>query len=126
MPGLVTIIFHAECLGAWTYFWEPCGRAWPFGDSFEAASRMSRRWSTIDRTFRCDFVFRSDICSLRWDMNGRDCMEAAVEQGVSLLYPKFAHSTFTMAAFRMVKVKLGSQGMKLEGSHALLALLWLM
>eukprot|EP00971_Amphidinium_carterae_P047328 932621-Amphidinium_carterae.1 len=51
----------------------------------------------------CDLVSRRDVCGWRWHMDWRDCMEATLERLVWLLYPKFAHYTFTIAALRIVK-----------------------
>eukprot|EP00971_Amphidinium_carterae_P192067 3810797-Amphidinium_carterae.1 len=77
MPGLVTFLCHAECLGAWASFWAPCRGRWPFATKFLAAFK-----STTDRGNEgivCDLVSRSDVCGLRWHMNGRECMEATLE-----------------------------------------------
>eukprot|EP00971_Amphidinium_carterae_P082872 1639538-Amphidinium_carterae.1 len=54
-------------------------------------------------------------------------MEATLEHLVWLLYPKFAHYTFTVAAFRIVKGRLrgNGNGMTLADSHVLLKFLWL-
>eukprot|EP00971_Amphidinium_carterae_P048215 949668-Amphidinium_carterae.1 len=100
MPGLVTIICHAECLGAWASFWAPCRGLWPFAFKFNAAFK----WRRNNFQLPCDLVSRSDVCGWRWhSMNGRGCMEATFEHLVWLLYPKFAHYTFTIAAFRVMK-----------------------
>eukprot|EP00971_Amphidinium_carterae_P199553 3960625-Amphidinium_carterae.1 len=58
-------------------------------------------------------------------MNGKDCAEAAIEHLSWLLYPKFAHYTFTITTFRIMKVRLGFNGMRLEAVHVLLTFLWL-
>eukprot|EP00971_Amphidinium_carterae_P268102 5318997-Amphidinium_carterae.1 len=54
-------------------------------------------------------------------------MEATLEHLVWLLYPKFAHYTFTIAAFRVVKQRLWKRGkgMTLRASCVLLKFLWL-
>eukprot|EP00971_Amphidinium_carterae_P067804 1342730-Amphidinium_carterae.1 len=54
-------------------------------------------------------------------------MEATLEHLVWLLYPKFAHYTFTIAAFRIVKGRLAGNGngMALKDSNVLLKYLWL-
>eukprot|EP00971_Amphidinium_carterae_P078535 1553734-Amphidinium_carterae.1 len=57
---------------------------------------------------------RSDICSLRWHMDRRGCTEAVVEHLGWLLYPKFVHYSFTVAAMRIVKVGFGLRGMTLK------------
>eukprot|EP00971_Amphidinium_carterae_P328186 6459927-Amphidinium_carterae.1 len=62
----------------------------------------------------------------RWRVNGRDCAEAVIEHLVWLLYRKFAHYTFTIAAFRIVKQRLRGIGMKLQSSSVLLQFSWLM
>eukprot|EP00971_Amphidinium_carterae_P276215 5481370-Amphidinium_carterae.1 len=124
MPGLVTILCHAECLGAWASFWAPCRGKLPFDPVFKAAFE-----ALANKRVRmsCDLVSRRDVCGLRWHMNGRECMEAGVEHLVWLLYPKFVHYTFTIAAFRIVKGRLrgNGNGMKLQDSHVLLKFLWL-
>eukprot|EP00971_Amphidinium_carterae_P184339 3659532-Amphidinium_carterae.1 len=121
MPGLVTILCHAECLGAWTFFWAPCRSTWPFettsGEAFAAGDTDIFGAKPVTLGFHCRLMSRSDMCSLRWNMNGRDCMEATIEHLVWLLYPKFAHYTFTITAFRIVKMRLGERGMTLAASH---------
>eukprot|EP00971_Amphidinium_carterae_P228928 4541653-Amphidinium_carterae.1 len=52
-------------------------------------------------------------------------MEATLETLVWLLYPKFAQYIGTTAAFRLVKLRFGGNGMTLEGSHVLLKFSWL-
>eukprot|EP00971_Amphidinium_carterae_P147665 2926723-Amphidinium_carterae.1 len=54
-------------------------------------------------------------------------MEATLEHLVWLLYPKFAHYTFTLAAFRIVKGSLtgNGNGMTVKDSHVLLTFAWL-
>eukprot|EP00971_Amphidinium_carterae_P052401 1031463-Amphidinium_carterae.1 len=121
MPGLVTILCHAECLGAWVSFWAPCTGSWPFASKFTAAAD----WDEF--AIACDLLSRSDVCRWRWHMNRRGCMDATLEHLVWLLYPKFAHYTFTIAAFRIVKGRSRHNGnaMRLESSYALLKFLWL-
>eukprot|EP00971_Amphidinium_carterae_P248042 4925008-Amphidinium_carterae.1 len=58
-------------------------------------------------------------------MNGRDCVEATLEHLVWLLYPKFTHYTFTIAAFRIVKGRLRGSGMTLQASYVMLKFSWL-
>eukprot|EP00971_Amphidinium_carterae_P313894 6238714-Amphidinium_carterae.1 len=52
-------------------------------------------------------------------------MEATLEHLVWLLYPKFAHYAFTIAAYRIVRGRLRGNSMSLAGSHVLLKFLWL-
>eukprot|EP00971_Amphidinium_carterae_P118016 2338098-Amphidinium_carterae.1 len=52
-------------------------------------------------------------------------MEAAIEHLGWLLYSKFTHNTFTIAAFRVAKRRLRGTRMSLESAHALLQLSWL-
>eukprot|EP00971_Amphidinium_carterae_P116845 2314104-Amphidinium_carterae.1 len=76
MPGLVTILCHAECLGAWASFWAPCrGASWT--STYGLAVKSSTYWSNM--MIPCDIVSRSDVCGWRWHMNGRECMEATLE-----------------------------------------------
>eukprot|EP00971_Amphidinium_carterae_P331134 6464528-Amphidinium_carterae.1 len=121
MAGLVTILCHSECLGAWTSFWTPCRRAWPFAARFKTVFKFLEK----ERVGVVVLVLRSDICSWRCRIDGRECMEAAIEHLGWLLYPKLAHHTFTIPAFRLVKLRLGGNGMRLEGSHVLLKFSWL-
>eukprot|EP00971_Amphidinium_carterae_P200101 3971321-Amphidinium_carterae.1 len=81
--------------------------------------------ASMPNVVESDLVSRRDACGWQWQMNPRNCVEEAIEQLVRLLYPKFAHNIFTMAAFRILKVRLGGSGMTLEGSHVLLKFLWL-
>eukprot|EP00971_Amphidinium_carterae_P348437 6490487-Amphidinium_carterae.3 len=124
MPGLVTILCHAECLGAWASFWAPCRGKWPFESLLDVTYS-----SPADRDgiagHDCDLVSRSDVCGWRWHVNGRECMDATVEHLVWLLYPKFAHYTFSIAAFRIVKARLRGNGITLQASYVLLKFLWL-
>eukprot|EP00971_Amphidinium_carterae_P061089 1208836-Amphidinium_carterae.1 len=98
---------------------------WPFASKFSAAFNLPTGGSS--EAIHCALVSRSDVCGWRLQRNGRECMEATLEHLVWLLYPKFAHYTFTIAAFRIMKGRLGGNGngMKLEDSHVLLKLLWL-
>eukprot|EP00971_Amphidinium_carterae_P210118 4168655-Amphidinium_carterae.1 len=115
MSGLVTILCHAECLGAWASFWSPCQGMWPFASKFRAVFI-----GPIDEEevkFFCDLVSRSEVCGWRWHVNGRECMDATLEHLVWLLYPKLAHYTFTIAAFRIMKRRLGGNGMTLSHSR---------
>eukprot|EP00971_Amphidinium_carterae_P151663 3006265-Amphidinium_carterae.1 len=77
MPGLVTILCHAECLGAWASVWAPCRGSWPFATKFGAVfkSVVNERNEAIE----CDLVSRSDACGWRWQMDVRKCMDAALE-----------------------------------------------
>eukprot|EP00971_Amphidinium_carterae_P086670 1715119-Amphidinium_carterae.2 len=70
--GLVTILCNVDCLGAMASFWAPC-------KSPTDGRNIVMRW---------DLLYRSDVCGLRWHMNGRKCMEATLEHLVWLLYPK--------------------------------------
>eukprot|EP00971_Amphidinium_carterae_P257070 5103454-Amphidinium_carterae.2 len=125
MPGLVTIFCHAECLGAWTYFWEPCRGMWPFAYGFRFAVKMppGRTGTQAYGQVFCDLVSRSDICGWRWHMNVKGCVEATIEHLAWLLYSKFVHYTFTIAAFRIMKGRLTGSGMTLQASYVLLKLL---
>eukprot|EP00971_Amphidinium_carterae_P276872 5494796-Amphidinium_carterae.1 len=76
MPGLVTMLCHAECLGGWASFWAPCRGKWPFTSKFEAVFKSPTAGSA---TIHCDLVSRRDVCGWRWHMNGRECMEATLE-----------------------------------------------
>eukprot|EP00971_Amphidinium_carterae_P269176 5340172-Amphidinium_carterae.1 len=66
-----------------------------------------------------------EICSWRRHVNQKDCVEAVIEHMSWLLYSKFVHYTFTIAAFQVVKGRHFGKGMRLESSHALLQLSWL-
>eukprot|EP00971_Amphidinium_carterae_P026702 526747-Amphidinium_carterae.1 len=77
MPGLVTILCHAECLGAWTSFWAPCRGNWLFASNF--VKGFLSRTDGMDAIISCELVSRSDVCAWRWHMNGRECMEATLE-----------------------------------------------
>eukprot|EP00971_Amphidinium_carterae_P338251 6475497-Amphidinium_carterae.1 len=71
-----------------------------------------------------DLVSRNDICSLRWLMDGRKCMEAVAERLTWLLYPKFVHYCFTMTTLRIVSKKLANKRMTLQASDCLLRFAW--
>eukprot|EP00971_Amphidinium_carterae_P014643 289182-Amphidinium_carterae.1 len=121
MPGIVTILYHAECLGAWTSFWAPCRGTLPFA-SKEVMVRMPR----VKLSYQFDPVSRTDICSWRWHVDQKDCMDAVLEHLGWLLYCKMAHNTFTIAAFRVVKARFRRTGMSVESSYVLLQFSWLM
>eukprot|EP00971_Amphidinium_carterae_P306557 6091960-Amphidinium_carterae.1 len=123
MPGLVTILCHAECLGAWRSFWAPCRDIWPFASKFGVAFKSVR--TGLNAVTHSDIVSRNDVCVWRWHMNGRECVEATLEHLGWLLYPKFAHYTFTIPAFRIAKQRLRGNGMTLKASCVLLKFLWL-
>eukprot|EP00971_Amphidinium_carterae_P310815 6176443-Amphidinium_carterae.1 len=124
MPGLVTVLCHTACLGAWTSFWAPCRGTWPFADGFMVF--MGGTEYSKPEGFAVDLLPRRELCSWRWHMNGRQCMEAAIEHLAWLLYPKFAHYTFTIAAFRIVRRRIFGSCMSLVGSNVLLKFSWLM
>eukprot|EP00971_Amphidinium_carterae_P147555 2924238-Amphidinium_carterae.1 len=113
MPGLVTILCHSECLGAWASFWAPCRGSWPFPSEVRMDLRKGFHGSH-PFLYDCELVSRNDICGWRWHVHWRECMDAALEHLAWLLYPKFAHYTFTLAAFRIVKGRLRGGGMTLE------------
>eukprot|EP00971_Amphidinium_carterae_P134292 2660603-Amphidinium_carterae.1 len=125
MPGLVTILCHAECLGAWTSFWVPCRGMWPF--AFKERTAFEKKYVGIPSAVEFNILSRTDVCSWRWHMNGKECMEATLEHLMWLLCPKFAHYTFTIAAFRIVKGRIAGdgKGINLTSSHVLLDFLWL-
>eukprot|EP00971_Amphidinium_carterae_P189925 3770254-Amphidinium_carterae.1 len=125
VPGVVTILYHAECLGAWTSFWAPCLGTLPFANKVAVDVPRNNYWED-DFLYYFDTVSRTDICSWRRHVNQKDCTEAAIEHVGGLLYSKFAHYTFTIAAIRVVKGRLAGKGMRLESSHALLKFSWLM
>eukprot|EP00971_Amphidinium_carterae_P088141 1743397-Amphidinium_carterae.1 len=82
MPGLVTILCHAECLGAWTAFWAPCRGTWPFSSQFIALVGDEEDDNTqgpYESRLVCDIVSRTDVCGWRWHMKGKECMEATLE-----------------------------------------------
>eukprot|EP00971_Amphidinium_carterae_P123894 2454056-Amphidinium_carterae.1 len=123
MPGLVTILCHAECFGAWTSFWAPCRGTLPFSSKVMTEIPHGDMHELLNYQF--DTVSRRDICSWRWQVNHKDCMDATIENLGWLLYFKFAHSTFTIAALRVAKARFVGNGMSLESSHALLQFSWL-
>eukprot|EP00971_Amphidinium_carterae_P216884 4305274-Amphidinium_carterae.1 len=113
MQGLVTILCHVECLGAWVSFWAPCRGTW------QSAAEGSA--SDQDAGFQLGYQYRgggSELCSWRWDLNARDCMDAVVEQLMWLLQPKFAYKIAMAAGQIGKKVKGGKKGFTLEGSEA--------
>eukprot|EP00971_Amphidinium_carterae_P334401 6469675-Amphidinium_carterae.1 len=79
----------------------------------------------LNNELPCDLVSRREVCGWRWHMNRRECMDATLEHLAWLLYPKFAHCTFTIAAFRIMKARLRGNGMTLGNSYVLLKFLWL-
>eukprot|EP00971_Amphidinium_carterae_P115932 2296293-Amphidinium_carterae.1 len=100
---------------------------WPFATKFRAAWKSTTGGREQDEGVSCDIVSRMDVCGWRWHANGRECMEATLEHLMWLLYPKFAHYTFTIPAFRIVKGRATGtgNGMTLTDSHVLLNFLWL-
>eukprot|EP00971_Amphidinium_carterae_P125246 2481713-Amphidinium_carterae.1 len=124
--GLVTILCHVECLGAWTSLWEPCRKWWPFAATFNASylgenSELEGRGTIFD----VELVSRREICSWRWQMDGKACIEAVTEHLVWILCPKLVHYIFTMPTFRVVRVRMGGKGMTLVSTNVLLTFLWL-
>eukprot|EP00971_Amphidinium_carterae_P026817 529103-Amphidinium_carterae.1 len=117
MPGLVTILNHAECLGMWISFWAPCRGPWPFERKVIVVGLQQR--------FAFDPLSRTDMCSWPRHVNQKNCMEATIEHLAWLLSAKFAHYTFTIAALRAARRRLFGKRMRLESSHVLLQLSWL-
>eukprot|EP00971_Amphidinium_carterae_P287562 5708190-Amphidinium_carterae.1 len=70
LPGLVTSLCHANCLGAWTYFWEPCRALHSFNATFEEDQKSTIKDDIFGdgvETFNAinvDLVSRTDMCSL--------------------------------------------------------------
>eukprot|EP00971_Amphidinium_carterae_P049721 980174-Amphidinium_carterae.1 len=124
MPGLVTILYHAECLGAWTFFWAPCRGTFTFAREamVTVPFMIDYTWVVDEFSYHPDPVSRREVCSWRWHANPKVCMEATIEHLGWLQYSKFAHSSFTIAAFRVVQWRLRGKGMSLESSYALLQL----
>eukprot|EP00971_Amphidinium_carterae_P337063 6473707-Amphidinium_carterae.1 len=76
MQGLVTVLCNAECLGAWTVFWRPCRESRSFlGDMF--TTQFSVATSRISN-LGTELLSKSDTCSLRWQMDRRECMDAVI------------------------------------------------
>eukprot|EP00971_Amphidinium_carterae_P034690 682689-Amphidinium_carterae.2 len=105
MPGLVTILYHAECLSAWTSFWAPCRSTWPFPRKVMVEMQDHHDLDEQLLNYVFEPVSRRDICSWRWHANQKDCMDAVIEHLGWLLYSKFAHNTFTIAALRVAKAR---------------------
>eukprot|EP00971_Amphidinium_carterae_P324364 6445948-Amphidinium_carterae.1 len=126
MPGLVTILCHAECLGAWAFFWAPCRadrRAGWTHENYKSGYILPA--AGVHNEFDHYPVSRSDVCGWRWHVNVRGCMEATLEHLAWLLYPKFAHYTFTITAFRIIRRRLRGKGMTLKATYVLLKFVWL-
>eukprot|EP00971_Amphidinium_carterae_P287563 5708191-Amphidinium_carterae.1 len=78
LPGLVTSLCHANCLGAWTYFWAPCRVSHSFGAAFGAMQKSTSFEESDDDddyfgiairirqmgAINVDLVSRTDMCSL--------------------------------------------------------------
>eukprot|EP00971_Amphidinium_carterae_P109196 2162172-Amphidinium_carterae.1 len=80
MPGLVTILCHAECFGAWTSFWGPCRGMWTFESKFQVEGDAKLPTESTYVLFECVLVSRSDICGWQWrHMNVKKCVEATIE-----------------------------------------------
>eukprot|EP00971_Amphidinium_carterae_P124565 2467642-Amphidinium_carterae.1 len=125
-PGLMMFLFEAECLGGWTSLWAPCrSETWSSGTF--TAPVMATEASGVKPlgTLDADLVSRSNLCSLRWHMDRRECMEAVTERLVWLLYPKFVHYSCTMAVLRTVRAQHSAKRMRLHGAIALLSYTWL-
>eukprot|EP00971_Amphidinium_carterae_P236333 4689979-Amphidinium_carterae.1 len=67
---------------------------------------------------------KNDICSLRWDMDRRECMEAVLERLMWLLYPKFMHYCFTMTTLRIIMAKHSKRRMRLDATDVVLRFAW--
>eukprot|EP00971_Amphidinium_carterae_P184451 3661746-Amphidinium_carterae.1 len=52
-------------------------------------------------------------------------MEAVLERLEWLLYPKFVHASFTVAAYRMLRARFSAKRMKLQTANVLLSFTWL-
>eukprot|EP00971_Amphidinium_carterae_P149606 2966209-Amphidinium_carterae.1 len=83
MPGLVTMLCHAECFGAWAFFWTPCRGMWQYTFQFRAPVDIGLEVTSISS----NLLSRSDVCGWRWHMKRTECMEATLEHLVWLLYP---------------------------------------
>eukprot|EP00971_Amphidinium_carterae_P065577 1299301-Amphidinium_carterae.1 len=104
--------------------WAPCKGMWPVATEFRATFKLPDGNGT---SIGCDPVSRSDVCGWRWRINERECMDATLEHLAFLLYPKFVHYAFTIAAVQTVRGRLrgDGNGMTLADSHVLLKFSWL-
>eukprot|EP00971_Amphidinium_carterae_P266931 5294721-Amphidinium_carterae.1 len=128
LPGLVTFLCHAKCLGAWTTLWEPCRKAMLVLGVMRTHHKATPGIDA-DNCFNLAFelVSARDLCSLRWwHMDRRDCMEAVMERLAWFLYSKFAHSCFTVTALRVLRVWLmGRKRMTQKDASLMLSYTWL-
>eukprot|EP00971_Amphidinium_carterae_P036672 720763-Amphidinium_carterae.1 len=117
LPFLVTTLLHAKCLGVWVRLWEPCGPE-------DIRLRMFLQFSSRLFDGHLTVQSKSTVCGAR-SIKVKECLDATVERLAWLLYPKFVHFVFTMAAVRVVKKQLGGRGMTLKHARVLLSYTWL-
>eukprot|EP00971_Amphidinium_carterae_P239453 4753716-Amphidinium_carterae.1 len=103
-----------------------------FGAAFEADLQSKRPAPDDDfdddfhiEGINVDLVSRTDMCSLPWHMDSRECVEATVEHLVWLLYPKFVHYSFVLAAARVLNARIRAKRMTLHAANVLLSYTWL-
>eukprot|EP00971_Amphidinium_carterae_P034212 673632-Amphidinium_carterae.1 len=122
LPGLVTVACHAECLGAWVYFWAPCRAATCDADAFrEHVAQLSRSVDASGIALRRKILSREDVCGLNRHMRKDQCADAVVERLVRLLFARFVHQTFSIPGSRV----LTDVPMRLKSSCVLLGYVWL-
>eukprot|EP00971_Amphidinium_carterae_P045501 895481-Amphidinium_carterae.1 len=111
LPNLVTLVWHADCLGAWVFMWSPC-------------LHFARREIEFDfsaYTFFTKTLSRSDVCGVNVMPKTGRCLDAILARLWTILLSKLVHETFTIPAGQI----LGRRSMKLSKACGLLSYIWL-
>eukprot|EP00971_Amphidinium_carterae_P332768 6467096-Amphidinium_carterae.2 len=119
VPFFVTVACHADCFGAWVFFWTPCTSK--FVD-VGALSTVSIRGSVVSGYDAHQLVARSELCSADVNLTTRRCSNSVLERLAQILFSQFVHLAFTFPAGRI----LAGRCMSLRGTWVLLAYVWLL
>eukprot|EP00971_Amphidinium_carterae_P128018 2535776-Amphidinium_carterae.1 len=79
VPLAVTVICHAECIGAWTFFWDTCRTA-DLALACKIVLDESHQWMTAR------LLSGSDVCGANWNFALLGCTDAALERMSYILY----------------------------------------
>eukprot|EP00971_Amphidinium_carterae_P120636 2390343-Amphidinium_carterae.1 len=121
IPSALTIIFHADCLGAWVFFWQPCAA---FTSSMGAWSNMRFAVESsipgMPAYVNQQLLSRSEVCELNANIERSRCTDAVLEHLMQLFLVKMVHLTFTFTSFRILSRK----RIRFKRAYVLLAYVW--
>eukprot|EP00971_Amphidinium_carterae_P053702 1057750-Amphidinium_carterae.1 len=99
LPGLVTVLCHAECLGVWVFFWHPCAHNSSSMFPLQSTLSLSIQFAVEGRK---TFLSRSQVCGLLATGNWHGCTDALLDRSSMLLYGNLVHLAFTTPSVQFI------------------------